>query len=161
MSKYAVFILLFFIGAYNLAEPLITRGFTSVYITQNASKPIISGGYLLARGYASKDGFSPSLRQPVNRKVIKAVVTAYTSSPEETDSTPHITASGSYAQYGVAAANFLPIGTKIRVSKHFGGQIFVIEDRLNSRYNDRIDIWLPQKADARNFGVQISDIEIF
>jgi 3D (Asp-Asp-Asp) domain-containing protein len=128
---------------------------------ENVPRPIVSGGYLLARGYVSKDGFSSALRQPLNRKVMKVVVTAYTSSPEETDSTPHITASGSYAQYGVAAANFLAIGTKIRIPEHFGGQIFVIEDRLNSRYNDRVDIWLPAKEDARNFGVQVSDVEIF
>ncbi|MBI5732137.1 MAG: 3D domain-containing protein [Candidatus Magasanikbacteria bacterium] len=92
---------------------------------------------------------------------MKTVVTAYTSSPEETDETPFITASGNYAQFGVAAANFLPLGTQIRLPRLFGEQIFVVEDRLNSRYNNRVDIWLPVKNDAQNFGVKVSEIEIF
>ena len=39
-------------------------------------------------------------------KQIKIWITAYSSTPEETDSTPFITASGSHVRNGVAAANF-------------------------------------------------------
>src|SRR3990167_1248447 len=38
-------------------------------------------------------------------------ITAYSSTPEETDSTPFITASGTHVRDGVVAANFLPLGT--------------------------------------------------
>jgi len=43
---------------------------------------------------------------------IKVVVTAYSSSPWETDENPHITASGTWVREGVIANNLLPFGTK-------------------------------------------------
>src|SRR3989344_299704 len=46
-------------------------------------------------------------------KILKVWLTAYSSTPEQTDETPFITASGSYVRNGVVAANFLPMGAKI------------------------------------------------
>ncbi|MBI2514698.1 3D domain-containing protein [Candidatus Wolfebacteria bacterium] len=167
MSKHAVILLLFFITALNLGEPAVTKGLKidNAYLANPASglisRPLITQGYLLNRGYVSRPDLKTQNRPSNSRTLLKTVVTAYTSSPEETDETPFITASGNYAQFGVAAANFLPLGTQIRLPKLFGEQIFVVEDRLNSRYNNRVDIWLPAKNDAQNFGVKVSEIEIF
>ena len=101
--------------------------------------------------------YTPGAKEP---KVIKILITAYSSSVDETDSTPLITASGNYVRPGVVAANFLPFGTKVRMPKIFGDKIFVVEDRLHERYNDRIDVWFSTKEGALKFGQQISEIEI-
>lgn len=87
-------------------------------------------------------------------------VTGYSSSPEETDDNPFITASGKYVRQGIVAANFLPIGTKIRFPERFGNQVFVVEDRMNKRFYDKVDIWFDTKEEAKNFGVQSLKIEI-
>ena len=81
-------------------------------------------------------------------------VTAYTSTVEECDSDPFITADGSRVRDGIIAANFLPFGTKFRVPEYFGDKIFTVHDRMNSRYGVRIDIWTERKADAKKFGVK-------
>lgn len=87
-------------------------------------------------------------------------ITAYSSTPEETDDTPFITASGSHVRSGVAAANFLPFGTKFRIPELFGNKVFVIEDRMHSRFSNRVDIWFETKENAKNFGKQFSKIEV-
>ena len=89
-------------------------------------------------------------------------VTGYTSSVDQTDSTPFITASGTYVRDGVAAANFLPIGTKFRIPKLFGDKVFVVEDRMNKRYNGttHVDIFFEDGRDARLFGLQNAQLEV-
>lgn len=90
----------------------------------------------------------------------KVKVTAYSSSPDETDDTPNITASGTETRHGVIAANFLPFGAKVRIPKHFGDTVFTVEDRMARRFNDRIDVWFPTKAEAKRFGLQFTEVEI-
>ena len=34
----------------------------------------------------------------------------------------------------------------------FGDRVFVVEDRMNRRYNERIDIWMRNYRDALEFG---------
>jgi 3D (Asp-Asp-Asp) domain-containing protein len=79
--------------------------------------------------------------------------TAYNSMESQTDSTPWITASGTRCREGVIASNFLPFGTKVLI-EGFGDRVFVVEDRMNRRYNKRIDIWFRDYSDARQFGVR-------
>ncbi|MEK9154458.1 MAG: hypothetical protein AAB596_00055 [Patescibacteria group bacterium] len=96
----------------------------------------------------------------IKPKVFKAWVTAYSSVPEQTDDTPHITASGNYVRDGVVATNFLPFGTKFRLPDEFGDQVFTVEDRMHPRFQDRIDIWFADKYDAKKFGKKWSLIEM-
>jgi 3D (Asp-Asp-Asp) domain-containing protein len=94
-------------------------------------------------------------------KKIKVVLTAYSSTPEETDDTPFITASGKHVADGIVANNLLPLGTKIRIPELYGDKIFVVEDRMNKRKSDyHFDIWLPSKALAINFGVKTAEVEV-
>ncbi len=88
-----------------------------------------------------------------NRKTFIVTVTGYSSSYDETDDDPYITASGEIPYYGVVATNFLPIGTKIKIPSLFGEKIFVVKDRMNPRYYYRIDVWFPTKDAALNFGI--------
>lgn len=90
----------------------------------------------------------------------KVWLTAYTSSPEETDDTPFITASGGQTGDGVAAANFLPFGTKFKVPSIFGDKIFTIEDRMHPRMVGFVDIWVPTKEIAYKIGKSQVAIEI-
>ena len=96
---------------------------------------------------------------PKSRK-IDVWITAYASLPEQTDDTPFITATGNYVRDGIVAANFLPFGTKIRMPELFGEKIFVVEDRMHSRFQNSVDIWFADNKEAKNFGKQWSKIEI-
>lgn len=87
-------------------------------------------------------------------------VSAYSSTPDQTDDTPFITASGTHVRDGIIAANFLPIGAKVRFPNIYGEKIFVVEDRMNSRYYYRADIWMPTRGDALQFGLRNTLIEI-
>lgn len=95
--------------------------------------------------------------EPVKMTVI---ATAYTARPEETDSTPWLTAAGTRTREGVIAANWLPFGTKVKID----GKIYTVEDRMNSRYTAafpaRIDIVFNSIEKARKFGKQKMEIEI-
>jgi len=104
------------------------------------------------------DGIKITPKKP--SEVYYYPITAYSSSPEETDETPYITASGNYVRIGTAAANWLPLGTAIRIPSIFGNQVFIIEDRMNARNNNKVDIWFPDKKDAKTFGVKIARIEV-
>lgn len=93
-------------------------------------------------------------------KVYETFVTAYSSSVDETDSTPFTTASGKQVRDGIVAANFLPMGTKIRIPEIFGNKIFVVEDRMARRHTDKLDVWFPTKQEAKTFGRQKLQIEV-
>jgi 3D (Asp-Asp-Asp) domain-containing protein len=92
---------------------------------------------------------------------MQVMITAYTSTPEQTDSTPFITASNQTVRDGIVANNLLPFGTKIKIPALFGDKIFEVQDRMHSRKpNSQIDIWFENYAEAKQFGVKQSYIEI-
>ena len=98
-------------------------------------------------------------------KTIKVVITAYSSSWDETTGIPGVsgtvTASGKTVAPEIIANNGLPLGTKVRIPKLFGDKIFVVGDRMNKRMGDhRIDLWFPSKELAINFGVKNAELEI-
>ena len=102
-----------------------------------------------------------------NIKVLSSsthTMTAYNSDPAQTDDTPCITANGfnvcTHGQEDTIAANFLKFGTKVRIPELYGDRIFVVRDRMNKRYSDRVDIWMKEKTDARKFGVKVARIEV-
>lgn len=85
-------------------------------------------------------------------------VTAYSSTPEETDDTPFITASGKEVRDGIVAANFLPLGSKIQIPGAFGDKVFIVEDRMHPRKKNFVDIWMPSKELALKFGIKQAEI---
>ena len=86
-------------------------------------------------------------------KILNLKVTAYASVPEETSDHPFITASGEHVADGIVAANFLPFGTRIQIPALFGDKIFTVEDRMNQKFNTRVDIWMPSVDAAVDFGI--------
>jgi len=94
-------------------------------------------------------------------KKIKVVVTAYSSTPDQTDDTPFITASGKEVADGIIANNMLSFGTQIRIPELYGDKVFVVQDRMNRRKsNYHIDIWMPDRESALDFGVKTTEIEV-
>ena len=91
-------------------------------------------------------------------------MTAYNSEVAQTDDTPCITANGfDVCAHGIedtVAANFLKFGTKVRIPDLFGDRIFVVRDRMNKRYPDRVDVWMLERSDAIQFGVRRTRIEV-
>ena len=94
-------------------------------------------------------------------KQMKVITTAYSSSVWQTDSTPFITASGSYVKDGIVANNLLPFGSKIRLPEIYGDKIFVVEDRMHWKKGYyHVDIWFSSYNQAKNFGVKNTYIEV-
>jgi len=92
------------------------------------------------------------------------VITAYNSEKGQTDDTPCITANGfNVCEHGIEdtiAANFLKFGTKVRIPELFGDKIFVVRDRMNQRYPNRVDVWMQEKSHAQTFGVKQASIQV-
>jgi len=94
-------------------------------------------------------------------RTIKVIATAYSSTPDQTDDTPFITASGKHVADGIIANNLLAFGTKVRIPELYGDKVFVVEDRMNKRKgNYQVDIWMPDRPSAVNFGAKTVDIEV-
>ena len=99
----------------------------------------------------------------INEKVAKEMTvpaTAYSSTPDQTDDSPFITAMGTYVRDGLVAANFLPFGTRIKIPDIYGDKIFIVEDRMNKRYWHKVDIWFPDRESAMQFGLRTIRIQI-
>lgn len=94
-------------------------------------------------------------------RTMKISVTAYNSEVGQTDSTPFHTADGTHVRDGIVAANFLPLGTRVKFPELYGDKEFVVKDRMNARYYYRADIWMAEKPDAIQFGHQYTTIEIY
>lgn len=94
----------------------------------------------------------------------KITVTAYSSTVDQTDSTPCITANGfdlcEHNREDVIAANFLPFGTKVRIPEYFGDRIFTVQDRMNARYYYRADVWFKTREKAIAWGAPYTVVEV-
>jgi len=93
-------------------------------------------------------------------KTKKVTVTAYSSTLDQTDSSPFITANGTYVYDGVMACNFLPFGTKVKFPEIYGDKIFIVEDRMAKKNSHKMDIWMPSRSLALQFGVKNLAFEI-
>ncbi|TSC89895.1 MAG: hypothetical protein G01um10143_385 [Parcubacteria group bacterium Gr01-1014_3] len=98
------------------------------------------------------------LEEGVRRMMVD--MTAYSSTPGQTDDSPFITASGHHVRDGIVAANFLPMYTQIKIPELFGEKVFVVEDRMNRRYTHRVDIWFADTKDAWKFGLKRVEIVV-
>ena len=92
---------------------------------------------------------------------LRVVITAYSSTIWQTDSSPYITAAGTRVKEGIVANNILPFGTKIRIPELYGNKVFVVEDRMSwKKGNYHIDIWFSSYQEAKNFGAKRTYIEV-
>lgn len=95
------------------------------------------------------------------RSVI-ALSTAYNSLAAQTDSTPHITATGTRTRPGVVALSrdllrVFPYGTRVTIQDlsgkyNFSGRVFIVEDTMHQRKTNQVDVWMPSYREAINYG---------
>ncbi len=105
--------------------------------------------------------------ETVAEKVVREsthTMTAYNSEVGQTDNSPCITANGfNVCEHGIEdtiAANFLPMGTKVKIPELFGDRVFVVRDRMNKKHSDRVDVWMKDRHDAIHFGVKVAKIQV-
>lgn len=126
--------------------------------------PVAKAGYTADEANLIKENVVRVVKaaeKPTPGERVQSVwVTAYTSTPEETDDTPFITAAMTNVRDGIVAANFLPFGTKIKIPKLFGEKIFTVEDRMHERKSNFVDIWMDSKNEAKEFGISKTEIVI-
>ncbi len=90
---------------------------------------------------------------PTAARTVMVTVTAYASTVAECDDDPFTTADGSQVRDGIIAANFLKFGTKVRIPDLFGDKVFEVHDRMNARYQNRVDVWMDSSQKDREFGI--------
>lgn len=93
------------------------------------------------------------------------IATAYSSTIDQTDDTPCITANGfdlcENGKEEIIAINGLKFGTKVRLPALYGNRVFTVADRMNARYSaNRIDIWMTSHDRAVDFGAKRVEMEI-
>lgn len=97
-------------------------------------------------------------------KIHRVAMTAYNSEVGQTDDSPCITANGfNLCKHGIEdtiAANFLPMGTKVKIPDQFGDRVFIVRDRMHPRFQNRVDVWMIKRTDALKFGLKVSRIEV-
>lgn len=112
----------------------------------------------------------PVLPQPIAvRKALDltidglpVTITAYASDVQQTDDEPFITATGRVVRPGILAVSrdllrtYTPgapfdYGDRVRLSRYGN---YVIEDTMNPRWRNRVDVWVPSSQEAREFGVR-------
>lgn len=126
---------------------------------------------ILMAGYAGykqleKESMVVYVRETINEEVIpphsivSATVTAYTSSVDETDDDPFVTASGKLVRVGtLACPSKYKFGTVVEIQ----GERYTCEDRMNKRYRhtERFDIWVKTKRDAYLWGKQELLVKVY
>jgi len=137
----------------NIAEP---ESEDSVTIQNNV---FIQPTCLAANGCSSEE-IQLAKETIVEKKINRVTVTAYSSTPDQTDSSPFITANGTYVYDGIIACNFLPFDTKVKFPEMYGDKIFIVEDRMAKKNSHKMDIWMPSRSLALQFGVKSLAFEI-
>jgi len=103
-------------------------------------------------------GNPSSVHRDGSAREMVIVVTAYSSTKDQTDASPCTTANGynvcQHNTENVIAANFLPFGTRVTFPEVFGEKEFIVQDRMHPRYHNRADIWMKSRVAAKQFGVK-------
>lgn len=162
-----------FIGlAFNLAVPQFNSSVqntlaasyglwaeTSIF-EQKKDEPLalVDSGLTTLQGHALVQQANPYTPVVASSRVV--VVTAYSSTADQTDSTPLITALGTGVRDGIIACNFLKFGTKVRIPSLFGDKVFVVEDRMALKNSHKIDVWFETREQAKQFGIKVVKVEV-
>lgn len=145
-----------FLAGVILFEILVPQTINAEVKTQS---PVASSIQLVKNGKLTVCKLNKEAYETV--KKVKMIITAYSSTPDQTDDTPFITASGKHVADGIIANNLLPFGTKVRIPQLYGDKIFIVEDRMHTRKGKYMaDIWMPEYSEAKNFGVKVTEIEV-
>jgi 3D (Asp-Asp-Asp) domain-containing protein len=137
------------------AMPMVTSTYGSTVASVSSALQPVSAPFVTTIPLSDElDEPAPTPAPVVPVKTYRVTMTAYSSTPDQTDDTPFHTANGTYVHDGIVAANFLPFHTKVRFPELFGDKVFTVEDRMNKRFSQRMDIWMESRAAALRFGLK-------
>lgn len=144
----------FLIGILMFWQARTQKAEAELVVLSDESLGILEGNTLLPIA-------DPNNPEPKVVRKINVIITAYSSTPGQTDDSPYVTAAGTWVKEGIVANNLLPFGTRIKIPELYGNRIFIVEDRMNwVKGNYHVDIWFPSYSEAVNFGAQKTYIEI-
>lgn len=149
----------------NRAEKFVLCAVFAALLTTSSKPQVVRAEVISAPAFESiapaPDEPLPKVPLVTIKKTMVVAATAYSSSPDQTDSTPFITSNGKRVYDGLIAANWLPYNTKIRIPDLYGDKIFTVNDRMNARYaTGRLDVWMQTRGEAKQFGIRRIKIEI-
>lgn len=119
-----------------------------------------------AAGVAATQASDVVAVTPIRGKSVIARSTAYNSTPGQTDATPFITATGTRTRPGVIALSrdllrIFPYGTRVmiedlsgRYSSMLKNRVFIVEDTMAARKTNSVDVWMPTRSEALNWGAR-------
>ncbi len=146
---------------------LILATFIPLIVPHSSLAQPVNRGLIVYANGTMTNHFWPTYEEKFETKeepirTMKVVATAYNSEVGQTDDSPFITAFGTRVRDGIIATNDYKRGTRVRLPELYGDKVFVVEDRMNSRYTgkSRIDIWMERKSDAIKLGARYLTMEI-
>jgi 3D (Asp-Asp-Asp) domain-containing protein len=86
---------------------------------------------------------------------LRVVATGYSSTPDQTDSSPFITATGTRVRAGVIA-----LSPDLRRLLPYGSEILVVEDSTHPRLRQTMDVWFPSREAALRWGRRTLTVEL-
>ncbi|ADR37729.1 hypothetical protein Ocepr_2281 (plasmid) [Oceanithermus profundus DSM 14977] len=115
---------------------------------------------------------------PERALVLELTLTAYSSTPDQTDSTPFVTASGQRVRDGIVAVSRdleqqgLRFGSKVVVTRVTGpgcgpeaqalvGRVLEVQDRMHPRKRQQVDVWRPSREEALAIGRCTAEVVAF
>lgn len=108
------------------------------------------------RVFEAENTFSYEIKKVATYDSLKVDVTWYTSSVQETDSTPFVTADGSRVKDGIIA-----VSHNLLAVFEYGDSLYVedlgwfeVHDCMHQRWMNAVDIWCGDSTDARQNGRQ-------
>lgn len=91
-------------------------------------------------------------------RTLPVTLTAYSSTEDQTDDTPYITASNKPVRNGIIAVSHdlmtewgLNFGQRVLIPGH---GLYEVQDRMNRRWRKKVDIWQHDREAAKLFGRQ-------
>ena len=119
-------------------------------------------------------------RKPKTFPSLRVRSTAYNSIPNQTDSSPWTTSTGARTRYGIIALSRdllrrIPYGSRVRLEDNGSWKsgrgygkynamlkdtIFVVEDTMHPRKHGMVDVWLPARDRAMQWGVRSLNMHI-
>lgn len=149
--------------AENIKKTVIFAAFIGLFFVPFPRNIIIAGEDAMAEEQIQENNvIFPVIKEKQPKYSFIGRLTAYSSSFDQCDSNPFITASGTHVQDGIVATNCMPFGTKIKIPSFFGDKIFIVQDRMSWRYGcSGVDIWMPDRATAIHFGKASAEVLVY
>lgn len=96
-----------------------------------------------------------SCTDELGRVRLQVVATGYSSTPDQTDSDPWITATGTRVHAGTIA-----LSPDLRQLLPYGSTVLVVEDSTHPRLRQTVDVWFPDRGSALRWGRRTLTLEL-